>query len=159
MNHGKFIPTTSERYQIMKIILFAVLGVSLSISSWAQAKNPLMRVCRQEQGLFWAVDIAQDQVGLCLFGEAGIGAQDLLDLKTAGSQSKALHAYVATLVNQQTPSVCDSVSAQRVEGVDSNNQVFALCLFSDNSLIEENTLARGPGAPENKKLDQALFGQ
>lgn len=134
----------------MKILWGLIAGAFVATVSWANT-NPLMRVCRLEQGRFWTLQVPGDELPLCFFGKAAVGAESLLQLESQAGDSEAVKAYKSASGGD-----CSTLGAENLEGVDSNGVSFKVCRFADSSLIEENTLKAGFGHPSNQKLDQVL---
>lgn len=132
--------------------LFAFLVPCLFASfSFAANNNPLMRTCRREQGLFWIVYATNQELPLCFFGEAAIGAEALHGYKHGGGVVMAVSVYKKTM-----GATCEQVGAVTIAGRDSKNAAFEVCQFNDGTLIEKSTLLRGQGAAANSALNRAL---
>lgn len=134
------------------IPFFAFLVPCLFASfSFAANNNPLMRTCRRENGLFWIVYAPNQELPLCFFGDAAIGAEALHGYKFGGGTVLAVDAY-----KKSTGATCEQAGAVTVAGQDSEKATFEVCQFSDGTLVEKNTLLRGPGSPANGDLNRAL---
>ena len=132
--------------------LFAFLLSSLMAgSSFAANNNPLMRTCRLEQGLFWIVYSEGQELPLCFFGSAAIGAEALFGFKTGTGNYLSVRVY-----KENSGATCEQLGATTVSGQDSKKVSYEVCQFRDGSLIEKQTLLRGRGAAANSGLDQSL---
>ncbi|MFS4459978.1 hypothetical protein [Bdellovibrio sp. HCB2-146] len=112
-----------------------------------------MRTCVRLGGQFWAPqkEDKTDDLPLCFFGAAGIGAHALLSFRTGQGPYQAIRVYKTT-----SGKTCEHAGAVTVRGQDTNGQTFEVCEFRDGSLIERNTLLRGLGSGANAGLDQVL---
>lgn len=143
----------------MKALSVLALMFLVSVVSHAQApryNNPLQRVCRVNNGLFWAVSVSEpklDQLPFCQFGEAYMGSLDLMNLLWENTSSQAVENYLANVSGEACD--MDPISAQKILG-HIDQQEFAFCLFSDNSIIGYDTFKRGPKASENQALNAVL---
>lgn len=136
-------------------LLFLSLTMLFSVSSSA-INNPWLRACSIEAGQFWVLtDGSNDELAMCFFDGAAIGAEALFKFKTKSGVSQSIQAY-----KQRKPATngggCESFNADAVDAVDSNQQMFSVCRFPDGSLIEENTLELGPNSGDTEALDRAL---
>jgi hypothetical protein len=118
---------------------------------FAANNNPLMRTCRREQGLFWIVYAPNQELPLCFFGEAAIGAEALNGYKNGGGDVMAVTVYKKTI-----SATCEQVGAVTIAGQDSKKANFEVCQFQDGTLIEKQTLLRGQGAAQNAALNRSL---
>lgn len=132
-------------------ILFLSSFLLLSSLAWAQ-KNPLIRVCNQNQGEFRVLDPEHGELAVCYFGSAAIGALDLVENRQ-GHQKKSVQAFLTSTGNQSS---CADFSAEEVSGSDSDGHEYNLCQFSDKSLIDQQTLFDGPDSSQNKRLTAIL---
>ena len=135
---------------VIPFFAFLIPGLFANFS-FAANSNPLMRTCRLEQGLFWIVYAPHQELPLCFFGEAAIGAEALHGYKHGGGAVLAVEAY-----KKSTGATCEQVGAVTVVGQDSKKATFTVCQFSDGTLIEKNTLLRGPGSVVNQDLNRSL---
>lgn len=139
----------------MKVFLWTFVCILATSTSWGN-NNPLIRVCRLEEGHFWVLQAGNNDIPLCFFGKAALGAEALLLFKTTEGSTEALKAYNDRNSSAPRGGVCGSFDADVVEGLDSDGQTFNVCRFSDSSYIEETTLWLGPGHSSNAALDKAL---
>lgn len=135
-------------------MLFSALTI-LSAPVFANS-NPWMRACRIEAGQFWVLKAGNQDYVMCFFGDFAIGAEALFKFKTKAGMPEAVIAYKNRNASSARGGICGSYDAESVQGKDSQGQVFNLCQFSDDSLIEETTLWMGPGSPSSQGLDKAL---
>lgn len=137
----------------MMRVLLSLIVLLVSGSSFAVNTNPLMRTCVRLGGQFWAPqkEDKSDDLPLCFFGAAGIGASALLSFKTGQGPYQSIRVYKTA-----SGRACEQAGAVTVRGQDTNGQIFEVCEFRDGSLVEKNTLLRGRGASANAGLDQVL---
>ncbi len=125
--------------------LVTLVGASASF-----AGNPLIQQCHNYNGVFEVLAPGQtDDMPICIWGGASIGALDLVNYR-AGCSDQAANTFLASSSSDRS-SVCDANGATEVTG--SN---YDLCKFSDGSMIDAGTLARGASASENSPLVRAL---
>ncbi|WP_291515737.1 hypothetical protein [Bdellovibrio sp. ArHS] len=141
---------------MMKVFLLSIMIIFAGFMAQAANNNPWMRTCRIDQGRFWTVKVPGDEQALCLFGDAGIGAETFFLFKTNSGVPEAIHAYKNRNSSSPRGGVCGAFDAELVEGKDTTGRSFNLCQFSDGSLIEETTLWLGAGSGSNEALDNAL---
>jgi len=137
-------------------ILFPAVLLFFAASVSGAANNPWMRVCRIDEGQFQALKAGGEEVSVCFFGEAGIGAEAFFLFKTNSGSTEAVQAYKNRNSSSPRGGVCGAFDAEPVQAKDSQGQVYNLCRFSDQSLIEETTLWLGPGSAVSEGLDRAL---
>jgi hypothetical protein len=139
--------------------LIAALILLISANSFANPtvnngiRNPMRRVCMSKGGNYWYPQRSDDNLNnlpLCRFGEeligpAQIGAQTLVDTVN-GLQTLAVEAYKASESN------CSGRVVQAIDG----DVTLNACEYADGSVIELETLNRGPADSRNAKLNQAL---
>ena len=128
-----------------------VLSSLLFGSLTAFAQNSLIRACRLTQGQFFAVPIPGDEVAFCQYGEAAVDASSILKLSTSKSRSLAVAFFKAGPFQ-----TCESAQAENLTTLDMDGRTFDICQFSDDSLMEQSTLQRGPQHPLNRGLVKAL---
>ncbi|WII71080.1 hypothetical protein QJS83_11465 [Bdellovibrio sp. 22V] len=141
---------------MMKVFL---LSISMIISGSPLAlanKNPWMRACRIDQGQFWVLKAASEELAMCFFEDAGVGAETFFLFKTKAGMQDSLKAYKDRNMSSPRGGVCGSFGAELIQGKDTEGQTFNICRFEDQSLIEETTLWLGPGAGGSESLDRAL---
>ena len=132
------------------------LFVCLVLSQTALANNPLRHFCIIKGGQVVDVNLpspSTDQVMLCQFGAALIGAESLLNL-VSKTPSQSITAYQN---GAQAPSEgCADSGGEEVQGTTLENQSVVFCSFSDGTHIGLDTLKSGPNSSENSALNQAL---
>lgn len=138
--------------------LTIILLVFLSAKAYSYS-NPQIRICRNHGALFWSIaleELSGKDVGTCLFGSEGamIGSQSLIDYIHYDKSSLAIQSYFDSRLKSYSNCPENSVTSL---AVDSERQQRDICLFSDNSIIERETLVRGFFAPENTKLSRVLM--
>jgi len=142
---------------MMRVLLLSLVLVLAGTFSWASFKNPWMRACGIEQGQFWIVKSGSEELTMCYFGEAAIGAETLFLFKSHADNTDAVEAYKNRLSTASVKGgVCGAFGAELFEGKDNQGRSTNICRFSDQSLIEETTLWLGAGASVNEDLDLAL---
>lgn len=142
---------------MMRVLLLSLVLVLVGTFSWANFKNPWMRACGLEQGQFWIVKSGSEELTMCFFDDAAIGAETLFLFKSHAAETEAVEAYKNRL--STTPvkgGVCGAFGAELFEGKDNQGRSTNICRFDDQSLIEETTLWLGAGASNNEALDRAL---
>ena len=138
----------------LSIAFCFVLG---AFSARASTKNPLIRVCHADAGQFWIVHtLNQDEVPLCLFNSAGVGAEAFMLYKTNQQVPQSIAAYFMSHQNSDLEQICSDFCAEKVITSDSTANSDFICQFADGSVVEAKTLFLGPGQVETKVLDHAL---
>lgn len=141
----------------MRILSWILLLMTVTQLAGARVSNPMIRFCQAEAGQFWIVQSEWQEVPLCIFNSSAIGAEALLFYKSKQGVPLAIKAYFTSQKQDSNSSdVCSKFSAKKLEGVDSKAGFFSVCLFSDNSVIDERSLFLGPGHIETQLLDRAL---
>ena len=112
-------------------------------------ENPWKRVCRQNSGVFWVLNVqTPNEIPLCVFGEAAIGAETYFNHKM-GQFTQAVEAY-------DRNAICRQYDGRQISGTDTDRKTWTICLMADGSFIELNTLNRGKNSSLNTLLNQAL---
>ncbi|UOF01969.1 hypothetical protein [Bdellovibrio reynosensis] len=119
------------------------------------ANNPLIRACRIENGQFWLLHAGDKDLALCFFDEAAVGADALFKFKTS-EPTQAIDAYKNRKSSFTKGGVCGAYDAEVFTAKDSEGHQYNVCVFEDQSMIEETSLWFGPGAAGNEGLDKAL---
>ncbi|WP_415061208.1 hypothetical protein [Bdellovibrio sp.] len=141
---------------MMRVLLLSIAMIFLGASSGIAASNPWMRTCRIDLGQFWVLKAGSEELAMCFFGDAGVGAEAFFLFKTNSGVTEAIEAYKSRNSSSARGGVCGAFGAELVEGKDTNGQTFNVCRFTDQSLIEETTLWLGPGSAGHGGLDRAL---
>lgn len=137
------------------LVLTFVMALFSGVPAAQATNNPLIRTCQIHGGTFWVLRDGDQDLALCFFGEAGIGAEALLKFKISES-SEAMEAYKKHSSSFSKGGVCGAFGADVLIGKDTEGHSYNVCRFEDQSLIEETTLWFGPGAPKNEGLDKTL---
>lgn len=128
------------------ILIFSTLFSSLT---FAVQKNPQIRTCQTLGGDYLVANSYNDQIGLCKFDKAIVGALDLMLFNNKEAISQSLNAFMKGQTN------CESVGQIQtliiVQGAS-----LQFCSFADGSFIELGTLIKGIDSADNQKLDQVL---
>lgn len=147
---------------------FLVLSTSLQIAAMlilcasvvpvAQASEPpYARVCRTAGGQPWTVDFSGgNDILLCRFGAAAIGAADFAELKWSGRELRSVREFLASTCAGSAGAACADHGGNLQTATDSDGISWQLCAFSDDSVVEAGTLARGSSAASNASLVHAL---
>lgn len=123
----------------------------------AAAETPYARTCRISGGEAWVVNYASgNDVMLCRFGSAAIGAAEFAELKWNDTQKASVRAFLSATPTEGGDETCRLNHASYAETKDSEQVQWALCTFGDGSVIEVNTLARGSADRHNAGLAAAL---
>lgn len=119
----------------------------VSFSSFAS--NPQIRTCNTTGGVFHSAHLSGDQVGFCIYGAAMMDSVSLLEVTTTSYKKSAVLAFEAGLN-------CSAAGGSEISVNDLEGHQFDVCLFSDSSIVELNTLIAGPNSSANAGLVQAL---
>ncbi len=135
---------------------FLVLSVIFAglLTQAAPTSNPQIRVCRLTNGLFHAVNVPDDQIGFCAYGQALLDAPSLMQNAYEGQKTLAVQALNRTLPHGYPN--CLSAKAQLVQAEDLEGVPYQLCKFADGSWVEQNTLQAGLMSQQNAGLKAAL---
>jgi putative hemolysin len=134
---------------VKNIIIFCTFLVISILSSISTAQNnPQIRICRQLGGEFVAANTDTDQIGLCRFGQAYIGSIDLVRFVDKSSPD-SIETYTNNI--QSCEPYAQTKQVQILQGPCLN-----VCVFSDGSIIESQTLSNGRQNFNNAKLNKAL---
>lgn len=128
--------------------------ISLFASFVAHAQNPQIRNCNSAGGQFLVADVhmgaQSDQIGLCLFNTALVGALDVMSFL----DSQKAHRSASFTEYQNKIAIC-SGSITTLHIINSNLKIQA-CVYADKSIIDLETLAAGQTSPENAQLNAFL---
>ncbi len=133
----------------MKNFLF-ILATTFSLVSFAAQKNPQIRTCHTLGGEFVAAQIPHDEVGLCKFDQALIGANDLVLFENKESISQSISNYLKS--NTSCEPNGQITTAVVLGGLSS----IQFCSYADGSMIDLSTLIKGQNSADNQKLNEAL---
>ena len=120
---------------------------SLSLSQFTFANNPQIQVCENKSGSFFVARSQNDEIGFCRFGQAFIGALDILHLTQQHQITQAVQDYKSGKTSCQG----DEATLTTPEGDE-----IQVCQFTDYSFISLDTLKAGLDNSINKKLNKAL---
>lgn len=129
----------------MKFLGVLVLFISLS----ALAENPQLHACRLTSGTFHVIALEDDEFGFCEYGSAMMDSYSIFDSIFDSHQSIAVEAFSASLD-------CTEAQGYLIRGTDLEGKIYEICRFSDDSMIENETLLAGPGSADNAQLVNAL---
>ncbi len=143
------------RLQIVKKSILALSVIFTGfIAQAAPTSNPQIRVCRLTNGLFHAVNVPDDQIGFCSYGQALLDAPSLMQNAYEGQESLAVQALNKTLTSGYPN--CLSAKAQLVQAEDLEGVPYQLCKFADDSFVAQKTLQAGLMSQQNAGLKAAL---
>ena len=137
----------------MKLLM--ILMFLSSFSAFAQ-RNPQIRVCLQNGGNFWSMDITSprvDTIGFCRYDQAMMGSISMMSYFFYANETQAVRSFLSS---EPGSSSCSYLGAMTVDAMDSTGMEWELCLFRDGSFIEKETLLRGLNSPLNRRLKEAL---
>jgi putative hemolysin len=126
----------------MKLTLM-ILVSTFSLLAFARP-NPLAIFCEKEGGKYEQVFAPNGAFGLCSFGAGKIGAKAFYEY-AQGKAPLAVHSFFEG-------GECGKEAVVKYE----NGADVSVCEFSDGTVIEAQTLARGAKAKANAKLSRAL---
>ena len=122
----------------------------------AKVNNPMIRVCLMEAGQFWVPQTQGEELPLCYFDAAGVGAEAFYLYKTNQKMPQSVRAYLSYHVYAEEKEICTQVGADKLLASSPTQSQVAICRFQDGSLIEASTLHFGFGHSRNQNLDKAL---
>lgn len=134
---------------LMIFTSFAGLTARADKDSWKQS-------CQKAQGAFSVLKKGSEDLPVCFFGEAVVGAEAWAQTKDDGLKIQSFDAYQNRRTLSVRGGVCGAFNADLVTAKDGKGQVYNFCRFDDRSLMEETTLWLGPGASISGSLDKAL---
>lgn len=138
----------------MKVLLLS--AVMIFAAAWAQADTSSWKqACQKGQGLFSVLKDGSEEIPVCFFGEAIVGAKAWSQLE-AGVQAESLKAYKTRRNSSVRGGVCGAFDADLLVVKDSKGATYNFCRFEDSSVMEETTLWLGPGTAISDALDKAL---
>lgn len=141
---------------LLSVVAFA--GV-LSQASAAQIvsserfliRNPLIRVCVVNGGLFETHPFGADEIAFCRFGSMIVDSQTLLS-NLNGTQTEAAGAILSDTQSQ----TCEPLGAAThvIQGITD-----FVCVFGDDSKIGLSVLQTSPQQPERIRLKDILLAR
>lgn len=126
-------------------VFFAVFISALYCSA---AKKPQLRACENAGGEYFVVEFPEDEIAICQFGVSYVGAIDFLNRDALIEIPLSLHYYKKG-VTGCAPRNLTLISV-------SENHNVSVCLYSDGSVIDIETLKTGRLSEHNTQLDSAL---
>ncbi len=139
--------------------LILIFFLSFTMVAWAD-EWPYDQICRTHNATSETVKLLQPKertVVLCHFGVDSYIESITLDKSwTEHWQTWAVREYVENQPEPFEGDSCDHLGARIYPAVDSKGRHYQLCLFGDDSIMEEQTFAYGPGSNWNFQMDQAL---
>lgn len=126
-------------------------AISISSAATAQVRNPLMRVCFQQQGQFWVFNNGdvRSELAVCRFDATFISALDLVHMNQ-GSAPLSAQAFLGSY------RVFDACSEIRAQDIVLSSENVHICRFNDGSFIDIKALQWGRLSPQTQKLERAL---
>ncbi|MGZ3725000.1 MAG: hypothetical protein ACXWQQ_04340 [Pseudobdellovibrio sp.] len=131
----------------MKLMSVVFIILSASLTSFAVG-NPQIRACVASGGEFMTVNTDDDQLGMCRYSQALIGAIDILNKDEPSSTPLSIENYRDGVVD------CDAFNVMTVKTF--SGAVIQVCRFDDGSMMDIQTLSRGRYDYRNRLLNQAL---
>lgn len=135
----------------MKKLIGLALVSLMSISAFAR-ESAFRRTCRMNEGQPWVVNFTADDLELCRFGEASVSSETFFLTLVEKQSTQA----VGTFFDAAAAGNCEYAGGEILEAVDYTGQLFRVCRFADGSIIEENTLRKGPKDRSNEELVRKL---
>lgn len=132
----------------MKKYFFALVTLFASLT-FAIQKNPQIRNCVIAGGEFIVANTHKDQIGLCRFDKALIGALDFMYFNTKESIPLSVNSYMKDLKSCESNGEIETIIILGGESLQT-------CAYSDGSYIELGTLIKGQGSADNQKLNEVL---
>jgi hypothetical protein len=133
------------------------LCLQLGFSGAALAETPYARTCRIAGGQAWTVNFSEtNDLTLCRFGTAAIGAPEFAQFKWSQIKSKSIESVLDSAPSEGGGVTCSQFQSQYKIATDLDRRTWGLCMFSDGSAVEVKTLARGTNDPANAFLVEAL---
>jgi putative hemolysin len=153
MKVARKILVLSTRLQIAAMLILCAGAAPVAQAS----ESPYARVCRTAGGQPWTVDFSGgNDVLLCRFGAAAIGAADFAELKWNERETRSVREFLASTSAGSASAACAEHGGDLQTATDSDGVGWQLCAFSDDSVVEAGTLARGSSAASNASLIHAL---
>jgi hypothetical protein len=129
--------------------IFLIFSTILSSVCFSMQKNPQIRTCQTLGGEYLVANSSNDQIGLCKFDKAIVGALDLMLF----NHKEAILQSLKTFMKGQTN--CESIGQIQTLIV-LQGASLQFCSFADGSYIELGTLIKGSHSDDNQKLNQVL---
>ena len=130
-----------NKFIVFNIFLFSTLSVF--------AFNPQIRACNAVSGEFMVVNTQYDQLGLCKLGLSVVGSIDILNKDARIEVPLSLFNY------RRGVKACNTQNLTRLTTFEGDS--IYVCHYSDNSVIDVETLTSGKDSLRNKELNAALM--
>ena len=134
------------KFFVFSFVLFSI-NSALALPPVMLA-NPQIRACNTVGGQFAVVDSDFEQIGLCLLGPSIVGAIDILNKDAALEIPLSLYNYRKGVMS------CSPHNLTKLTTLSGNPLL--VCLYSDGSLIDIDTLNSGKASLRNVELNRAL---
>ena len=139
---------------LITLVLFLGVTTSALADDW-----PYDLICRNHGATSETVKLfrpREQTVVLCKFGIGSYIERDTLDQSWRGGwEPYAVHEYKFNRPSPFTDN-CDRFGAWVYPALDSKGRKYDLCVFADNSMMEERTFYYGPTSGWNTEMDWAL---
>lgn len=127
------------------------LSQALASQTHLLIRNPLIRVCTINGGIFETYPFGTDEIALCRFGSMTIDSQSLL------SNLNGISTEAAGAIHSGTQSdTCEPVGATTHRLVGLSDLV---CVFGDDSMLGLSVLQNGPDHPDRIRLKDVLLAR
>lgn len=141
--------------EFLSLILFLGFSMGAQADEW-----PYDPICRNHNAISETVKLSQPRertLVLCKFGMASYIEKNTLD-KSATSllQTWAVMEYKNNQADPFETKSCSELGAMIYPATDSKGLTYHLCIFGDDSVMEEKTFGYGAGDIWNQEMDQAL---
>lgn len=113
------------------------------------ARNPQIRACYDVGGRFEVVNSSNDQIGLCILDQSLVGAIDILNRNNVIEFPLSLYKY------KKGVQVCPRQNITNLKSFDGLEEI-TVCMYSDGSILDIETLASGKNSERNAKLNEVL---
>ncbi|OFZ20332.1 MAG: hypothetical protein A2X94_01075 [Bdellovibrionales bacterium GWB1_55_8] len=137
----------------------AFAGGGSSVGDAVRIPNPSSQNCVQLGGTVQIFNGSAGQAGFCFFGPAAIEEWTLFRATMQREQVQATEAFFLKMpyVGDENPALgyCEYMGG-KVETLSSSRRKLHACRFSDNSLIETETLFSGPKRRGYERLGEIL---
>lgn len=136
-----------------------LISLIFTLGSWAHADEwPYDPACRKFGATSETVQVqgSNQRIVLCGFGLDSFVNKDSLPVGLGGWQTMAVRSYVESGNSPMGSGHCSQYGANLERAVTSKGRNFSLCVFFDNSSMEEQTFSHGPHSGFNIEMDSAL---
>ncbi len=142
----------------MTIFIF-IAAFSVSLVNAEAGQSPAARNCRIAGGQTWLLNVgSSDDLELCIFGKAMISSETLYNYSVLGTGGRAIQVYLQNKNGSKldAESYCQKNAGKILFLPDSEDCMYSICKFSDNSSMDAYTIVRGVNAAENLELSAAI---